>query len=425
MFFHFVKKGDTLEIISKSYNISEQNLIDDNSLLDPNHLVVNQCLLINNRDTYYQIKPGDNLTQIAKKYHTTSEDIIKLNPKINATSLKIGENILIKNVPQSQPEKIFNGYCYESSNRKNVEQALKSLTFLSIFSYGVKSDGSLNKINDDDLIALALSHKVKPIMVITNSQPKGGFSPDLAHDIIANNDNITRLINNVLSTIKSKGYYGLNIDFEYVNQGDKSLYIDFIKKVSEALHNNNLYFSISLAPKYSDNQKGLLYEAHDYNALGQYVDNVILMTYEWGYTYGPAMAIAPYNEMKKVIEYGISRIDSKKILMGIPNYGYDFLVPFKQGQKAKSITNPQAIPLAYNNHAQINHSPTSKTPYFKYKKDQQMHEVHFDDPYSIQEKLSLIDDYHLGGGSIWTISTPVNYYYLLINHYFEIDDYNI
>ena len=51
-----------------------------------------------------------------------------------------------------------------------------------------------------------------------------------------------------------------------------------------------------------------------------------------------------------------------------------------------------------------------------------MHEVHFDDPYSIEEKLSLIDKYHIGGGSIWTISIYVSYYYLLINNNFIIED---
>ena len=42
----------------------------------------------------------------------------------------------------------------------------------------------------------------------------------------------------------------------------------------------------ALAPKTSPIQRGALYEGHDFAAVGAAVDGVLLMTYEWGYTYG-------------------------------------------------------------------------------------------------------------------------------------------
>jgi len=42
------------------------------------------------------------------------------------------------------------------------------------------------------------------------------------------------------------------------------------------------------------------------------------MTYEWGYTYGPAMAVAPINNVKAVLDYAITEIPPEKIYMGIP-----------------------------------------------------------------------------------------------------------
>ena len=67
-------------------------------------------------------------------------------------------------------------------------------------------------------------------------------------------------------------------------------------------------------------------------AIGGIADSVLLMTYEWGYTYGPPMAVAPINHVRRVAEYGASVIDPEKIQMGIPNYGYDWPLPFVQGQ---------------------------------------------------------------------------------------------
>jgi len=40
---------------------------------------------------------------------------------------------------------------------------------------------------------------------------------------------------------------------------------------------------VALAPKTSGEMTGLLYEAHDYPAIGAIADLVLLMTYEWGY----------------------------------------------------------------------------------------------------------------------------------------------
>ena len=372
MFFHFVKKGDSLYELSKKYNISIEKISNDNSLISDSNLVVNQCLLIDDKKNSY-----------------------------------------------SKQTAVFNAYCYEGSNIDNVRSFLDNLTFLSIFSYQVKEDGTLNKIDDQRFIDEAKKYNVKPVMVITNSKEKGGFSPSLARKIISNNEVTNNLFNNILSIIKSKGYYGLNIDFEYVYEKDKDLFINFIKKAADFFE--DYYLSISLAPKTSSSQKGLLYEAHDYEKLSKYVNHVILMTYEWGYTYGPSLPVAPFNKVQDVLEYATSVIDKYKIIMGLPNYGYDFKIPYIENQKAKSITNPKAIPLAFNNHAQIVHDNVTKTPSFKYKENDQLHEVQFDDPYSIENKLSLIDDLDIAGASIWTASSKCNYIPLLINQLYNVE----
>ena len=54
------------------------------------------------------------------------------------------------------------------------------------------------------------------------------------------------------------------------------------------------------------------------------------MTYEWGYLFGPPMATAPVNMVRQVLDYGVTTIDPNKILMGIPNYAYDWSLPFIQ-----------------------------------------------------------------------------------------------
>ena len=99
--------------------------------------------------------------------------------------------------------------------------------------------------------------------------------------------------------------------------------------VTERLHSLGYIVTTALAPKTSAGQMGLLYEAHHYPVHGRLADHVILMTYEWGYTYGPPMAVSPLNQVRRVLNYAVTAIPPEKILMGMPNYGYDWMLPYR------------------------------------------------------------------------------------------------
>ena len=65
----------------------------------------------------------------------------------------------------------------------------------------------------------------------------------------------------------------------------------------------SLLVSTALAPKTSAAQVGAWYEAHDYRAHGEIVDFVIIMTYEWGWSGGPPMAVSPIPQVRQVYEF--------------------------------------------------------------------------------------------------------------------------
>ena len=178
-----------------------------------------------------------------------------------------------------------------------------------------------------------------PLMVITNIQSGGSFNSDIARSILHNETIQTTLLNNIIRTLREKNYYGLDIDFEYLYPADKERYNNFLRKVTSTLHPLGYQVTTALAPKLSAEQKGLLYEAHDYPVHGALTNHVILMTYEWGYTYSPPQAVAPVNEVRKVLTYAISAIPRQKIFMGIPNYGYNWTLPYVSGTAAKTISN--------------------------------------------------------------------------------------
>lgn len=368
----------------------------------------------------YTVSRGDTLYGIARKFGVSVKDIIDINQLVNTNRLMIGQALIIPT--KVKPSILVNGYAYPSISDVTLALTLPNLSFISIFSYQVNSDGSIVSINDQRVIKASKDANTFPLLVLTNIGSSGRFDSDLAHSILENEMVQEQLISDLIKVLRDKGYGGVNIDFEYVYPMDKELYNAFLKKVTDRLHEEDFIVLTALAPKVREDQMGTLYEAHDYDFHGGVADYVILMTYEWGYTYGPPMAVAPLNQVERVIQYAVTAIPSKKILMGIPNYGYDFTLPYQQGRPAKSISNTAAINLAVEKGVEIKFDPVAKAPYFYYKDDNgSLHIVWFEDARSIQAKLDLVSKYNLGGVSYWTVMNYFPQGFAVLNNNFEIE----
>lgn len=419
MLIYTVKPGDTLAGISRRYGLSPLRIAADNGLSDMSRLVPGQNLLINVDSVRYILDEGQTLFSISQEYGVPLDELIKANPGLNPLNLRPGDTVMI---PVARREKrrpiLVNGYAYPSINTNSLNCVLPFLTFLSPFSYKLTPTAELVSPDDSDLIFRAQRSAVMPIMVVTNIFDKG-FSTEVLSVILASEELQERLIGNILSELTGKNYYGVNMDIEYIAPDDRERYNAFLERLTERLHNEGFIVMSALAPKISADQPGVLYEAHDYAEQGRIVDYVIIMTYEWGYTYGPPLAVSPINEVRRVLDYAVTEIPPEKILMGMPNYGYDWTLPFMRGTPAQSVSLTQAVDLALRYGVEIQFDEQAQTPYFYYTDNGTQHVVWFDDPRSIDSKLQLIDDYKLAGASWWTVNRCYVPNWLVLQNMYE------
>ncbi len=300
------------------------------------------------------------------------------------------------------------GYAYPFINRMVFQQWADNLTYVSSFSYGFTEDGDLIPLSDEGLIQDAYRSGVAPLMVLTPLDEQGNFSNELASQVLNNPEARNRLVNNVYNAVLAKDYYGVDFDFEFIFADDADEYVQLVRQMEERLNAIGAVTLVALAPKTYTEQPGLLYEGHDYQGLGNAADLALLMTYEWGYTYGPPMAVAPINNVRQVIEYGLTQIPADKILIGIPNYGYDWTLPFVQGEsEAENLSIPEAISRAASVGVQIQFDETAQAPFYEYTDMQgRRHVVWFEDERSLRAKLNLVNEYGLAGVSFWTVMNP-------------------
>lgn len=375
----------------------------------------------------YVVKQGDNVDEIADKTGVPVEHIIYDNQLIYPYELAVGQALFI-GTDRESPEYFVKagGYAYPFISRWVLEQTLPYLSELPIFSYGFSMTGELIAPlwQDEWIIELAGRFGVRPILTLTPFGEDGRFNNNLISSVVNNSVYRENLIRNLTETMQEKGYVGVDIDFEYILAQDRDAFTAFVEQVADTMHRFNYTASVALAPKTSSEQKGLLYEGKDYAALGAAADYVLLMTYEWGYTYGPPMAVAPINQVRRVVEYAVTQISEEKINLGIPNYGYDWALPYQAGvTAAQTIGNIQAVQIAIQKGAQIQFDEISQSPFFTYvdKDTGIMHEVWFEDVRSLERKFQLIKEYGLRGCSYWHIMQWFRANWLLLSENFLIE----
>lgn len=355
----------------------------------------------------YVVQPGDTVDGIAQKYGVNVMQIIQDNQMVFPYALAIGQALFI-DLGVRLPDRSLrvSGYAYTFISPYVLEQTLPYLSELPIFSYGFTEEGILipPSRSEDWMIQMAKEYGVQPILTLTPFDESGNFNNQLINSLINNPEAVERLIQNLLGIMRVKGYVGIDIDFEYILAEDRDAFTAFVGRVAEVMRANGFHTSIALAPKSSAEQRGLLYEGKDYTALGAIVDHALIMTYEWGYTYGPPLAVAPINQVRRVIEYAVTEIPVAKIDLGIPNYGYDWPLPYERGvTAATTIGNVQAVQIAITQGVEIRFDEGAQSPFFTYSDAGIEHEVWFEDVRSIEKKFELIKEFGLGGCGYWQI----------------------
>lgn len=421
MLIHVVQKGEVLWKIANYYNVDIEQIIEANGINNPELLLVGQSLLIPSDNNIYTVKSGDTMWGIAQSFGVPVQDLLWENKIMDPNVLYPGLTLQIPEKPKPEIEVNAFTYVLGESALPIVSEAGVHLTYLAPFAYLIQEDGSLVPIEDEPAIGEAISKGVVPMMSVVNftSNVRG---ENLANIILNNPQIVETVQTNILNTMRDKGYQGLNIDFEYVLPEDKEAYNNFVETTVNKFHDAGYFVSTALAPKLSAEQKGLLYEAHDYPEHGKLADFVVLMTYEWGWRGGAPRAISPINEIEKVLDYAVSVIPKDKILMGFQIYARDWKIPHVQGQEAETISVEEAMNRAYNARAEIKYDYVSQSPYFRYTdKEGNAHEVWFEDARSAQAKFDTVKEYDLRGLSYWGLGYPFKQNWVLLNDNFDIE----
>lgn len=250
MIIHVVQSGETIVSISEYYHIPVDRLIIENGITNPDNLAIGQTIVIVQPETVYTVRAGDTLQSIAKQHSVTVMDLLRNNPTLSDRNyLYPGETIVITYQTNKTKTIATNGYTFSYIDKAVLKKTLPFLTYLTIFNYTATDKGELIPAGDDtELIQMALSNGVAPIMFVSTITREGRINRETNYNILNNSAIQDLLIENSLKVLKNKGYYGINIYIEEISFDNLDKLSAYLKKASDILHPEGYQILITITP---------------------------------------------------------------------------------------------------------------------------------------------------------------------------------
>ena len=216
----------------------------------------------------------------------------------------------------------------------------------------------------------------------------GAFDGTTAATLLGNATSRDAHINAIVQLVNANAFDGIDIDYERVPTASRADFTAFITSLASKLHASGKKLSVTVYAKTSDSQNWTGPGAEDWNTIGAVADSVKIMAYDYHWSTSDAGAITPLSWLDQVTTYAESVISARKIVVGLPWYGYDW----PAGGTASTVSYASAMQIATNNHATITHDGSSGEAMFTYSG----RTVFFQDAAAYKAKVDMLKQKHGG-----------------------------
>lgn len=208
------------------------------------------------------------------------------------------------------------------------------------------------------------------------------------------------LIENIVDVCVKYKLDGINIDFENMKKEDIDMFSRFIIELTPRMKEIGLVTSVDVTAPDGGDTWSLCF---DRNVIGHVADYIVFMAYDQNGTGSrTAGTTAGYNwtvaNLKKFIK--TEEVKSSKIILGIPFYTRVW-TENTDGKLTSNIVNMKDINKVIPSNAQKQWLDDLKQNYVEYQEKGATKKIWIEDLDSIKAKVSLVNEYELGGVSAW------------------------
>ncbi|CAN5170230.1 hypothetical protein BH11PAT4_BH11PAT4_2450 [soil metagenome] len=243
--------------------------------------------------------------------------------------------------------------------------------------------------------------------------------PDFTYLTLSSTSAQQAFIANIVTLLQEKNAGGVDVDFEAMGSENRELFTAFIRNLSATLKPLHKEVIVTVEARIGNAVP------MDWRNLGQIADELRIMAYDYhSRTTGTPGPVAPLGWVKEVVDYAVSQVDPSKIVIGLGNYGYNWVAPTTadaswQGmglsfERATSLAAELEIPILKATGIDERGYDIGTIPYFTYidRTDNTPHSVWFEDSVSLEEKVALLSQYPLKGVVFWSVGIGDNQFWI-------------
>ncbi len=307
----------------------------------------------------------------------------------------------------------------------SVTQHGSTLHELSPFWYSatgtttIQFDADSSDARPQQLITAAREQGAKVLPSIVDGMPAGGMAAVLADPATR-----TQHVNTIVELVRQGGFDGIDIDYEQFAFADdrgtwattRPNWVAFIEELATVLHADGLLLTVSIPPIYDgDRTSESGYWVYDYAAIGEHVDRIRIMGYD--YSVGEAGPIAPIDWVRGAVRAAKDAVDDDdKLVLGVPLYGRNWVVATtgtcpESAEGTTAVTQATVADLVDKRGATPVHDPGTAEASFEYQLDvsdggvtcTQTRQVHYVDETGARARVDLAREERIGGVAFWAL----------------------
>lgn len=302
----------------------------------------------------------------------------------------------------------FYYYTNDSAGFQALRQHARAMKLLGPQCFYVDPDGVVH--GRVPARALVLAHRRNlPLMPLVVNR---GFDRTLASHLLEDPKAQERAATYLAYLAKRNNFAGFQLDLEFIDPADKDLFSSFVQRAAAKLHAAGRLLSVAVVTRFSDDfpdidpsrefHTGQWGAPYDYRAIGRFADFVTLMSYDHHGSATPPGPVAGYDWQKAALDYTVARIPPEKVLLGIPFYGRAWMST-PAGTRSISLSHKEIEEILKTPSLVTHWDDRWRTTWSEWKDGDASSTAWYDDRRSLEEKLKLMQAYHLKGFAAWRL----------------------
>ncbi len=223
---------------------------------------------------------------------------------------------------------------------------------------------------------------------------------DTTSEVMQDYDLRERLINEILDYVVEYDLDGINIDFENMYEEDKDYFSRFLIELRPRLNEIGAILSVDVTAPDGGETWSMCY---DRNVIGSVADYIIFMAYDQhGISSTSSGTTAGYDWVELNINkfLGQEGVEPDKIILGIPFYTR-LWVERNGNILSRNTVTVKAVDDTLPDDVEKKWDDELKQNYVEYTQNGSTYKMWVEDKQSIEQKLNLINQYHLAGAAFW------------------------